>query len=73
MPLSDYRPPVAQLLALGDPLVEQDEISYRQLGLSEVDVPELSMTMRPTTSKSMQACTPGVPSASCGQRQLSTP
>lgn len=41
MPLSDYRPPVAQLLTLGDPLIEQDGISYRQLGLSEADVPEL--------------------------------
>lgn len=41
MPFSDYRPPVAQLLALGDPLDAQDEISYRQLGLSESDVPEL--------------------------------
>lgn len=41
MPFSDYRPPVAQLLALGDPLDEQNEISYRQLGLSEADVPEL--------------------------------
>ncbi|SFP96991.1 DUF1186 domain-containing protein [Pseudomonas borbori] len=41
MPLSDYRPPVAQLLTLGDPLIEQDGMSYRQLGLSEADVPEL--------------------------------
>jgi hypothetical protein len=41
MPFSDYRSPVAQLLALGDPLGAQDEISYRELGLSEADVPEL--------------------------------
>jgi hypothetical protein len=41
MPFSDYRPPVAQLLALGDPLDGLDEISYRELGLSEADVPEL--------------------------------
>lgn len=41
MPLSDYRPPVAQLLTLGAPLIDPDGISYRQLGLSEADVPEL--------------------------------
>lgn len=41
MPFSDYRSPVAQLLALGDPLDAQDEIAYRELGLSEADVPEL--------------------------------
>jgi len=41
MPFSDYRSPVAQLLALGDPLDGLDEISYRELGLSEADVPEL--------------------------------
>ena len=41
MPISDYRPPVAQLLALGDPLDGLDDISYRELGLSETDVPEL--------------------------------
>lgn len=41
MPFSDYRLPVAQLLTLGDPFADQDEMSYRELGLSEADVPEL--------------------------------
>ena len=49
MPISDYRPPVAQLLALGDPLVDPDEISYRQLGLSEADVPELCRLAQATS------------------------
>lgn len=49
MPFSDYRPPVAQLLALGDPLVEQNEISYLQLGLSEADVPELCRLVQAAT------------------------
>lgn len=49
MPFSDYRPPVAQLLALGDPFDGPDEISYRQLGLSEADVPELCRLVRAAT------------------------
>lgn len=49
MPLSDYLPPVAQLLTLGDPLAEPDEISYRQLGLGEADVPELCRLVQAAT------------------------
>jgi len=55
MPISDYRPPVAQLLALGDPLDAQDEISYRELGLSEADVPELCRLARAGTLYDDQA------------------
>lgn len=49
MPFSDYRLPVAQLLTLGDPFADQDELSYRQLGLSEADVPELCRLVQTAT------------------------
>ncbi|MGH8354533.1 MAG: hypothetical protein ACRERY_13570 [Pseudomonas sp.] len=41
MLFTNYRPPVLQLLELGNPLDNQEEISYRALGLGEADVPEL--------------------------------